>query len=358
MGKNKLFVVMKEEYEMGIGDWILEKVFDGITGVIDVGYDVAFYADLVANNIKDGVEEVIDTVQDGCTTIQESTNMFNVGSKNEALRMHREKLEEYHENYKNMMKFCDELYAQRMQSVVLIKKIEKIINTIANKPKEFEKAMGKVHNEIINFNNTEKYAEEAYDASVKSGKNMIDGSVAGLALASMGPRALMGIATTFGTASTGTAISALSGVAAEKAAVAWLGRTFAGFAVKEGAGMVAGNALLGLIGPIGWGITATTVVFSAVDLSKQNKNIAENAIEEAKQIVSATENLKETITKEKILLEKTKVLYNGLDERFWCLEKFKNTNYKWIRNVEDKKFLGLIVNDTETLSKLVNENIK
>jgi len=33
-----------------------------------------------------------------------------------------------------------------------------------------------------------------------------------------------------GTASTGTAISALSGAAAQKAAMAWIGRTFAGFA--------------------------------------------------------------------------------------------------------------------------------
>ena len=48
----------------------------------------------------------------------------------------------------------------------------------------------------------------------------------------MAPTALMSIATTFGTASTGTAISALSGAAAQKAAVARIGRTFAGFAVE------------------------------------------------------------------------------------------------------------------------------
>ena len=52
---------------------------------------------------------------------------------------------------------------------------------------------------------------------------------------------MMSIATTFGTATTGTAISALSGAAAQKAAYAWLGRTFAGFAVKQGAGMAAGQ---------------------------------------------------------------------------------------------------------------------
>lgn len=343
---------------MGIGDWFLEKVFDGITGIVNAGSDVVFYAESAADNIKNGIEEAIDTIQDGCNTIQESTNMLNIGSKNEALRMHREKLQEYNESYKNMMKLCDELYLQRTQTILLITKIEEIINTIANRPKEFDKAMGKIHDEIIKFNNTERYAEEAYQASVKAGKNMVDGSVAGLAIASVGPKALMSIATTFGTASTGTAISALSGVAAEKAAVAWVGRTFAGFAVKEGAGMVAGEALLGLIGPIGWGITASTVVFSMVDLSKQNKNIAENAIEEAKQIASARASLEGTIKKEKFLLEKTKILFNGLEERTSHLEKLRNINYNQISRMEDKLFLGSIVNDTETLSRLVNENIR
>lgn len=46
---------------------------------------------------------------------------------------------------------------------------------------------------------------------------------AGVAVAALGPTAAMGIATTFGVASTGTAISTLSGAAATNAALAWLG---------------------------------------------------------------------------------------------------------------------------------------
>ena len=65
-----------------------------------------------------------------------------------------------------------------------------------------------------------------------------------MGVASMAPTTLMSIATTFGTASTGTAIST-SGCVAQKAALVWIGRMFAGFAA-EGAGMAAGQAFLAL----------------------------------------------------------------------------------------------------------------
>ena len=54
---------------------------------------------------------------------------------------------------------------------------------------------------------------------------------------------LWGIATTFGVASTGTAISTLSGAAATNAALAWLG---GGALAAGGGGMAAGEAFLTL----------------------------------------------------------------------------------------------------------------
>ena len=63
----------------------------------------------------------------------------------------------------------------------------------------------------------------------------------------------MGVATTFGVASTGTAISALSGAAANSAALAWLG---GGALAAGGGGMSAGTAFLGLAGPVGWTMLA------------------------------------------------------------------------------------------------------
>ncbi|WP_220456820.1 hypothetical protein [Changpingibacter yushuensis] len=64
------------------------------------------------------------------------------------------------------------------------------------------------------------------DYAVAKAKNVGKGTAgagAGVAVAALGPTAAMGMATTFGVASTRTAISALSGAAATNAALAWLG---------------------------------------------------------------------------------------------------------------------------------------
>ena len=89
----------------------------------------------------------------------------------------------------------------------------------------------------------------------------VAGVSAGVAVAALGPTAAMGIATTFGVASTGTAISTLSGVAATNAALAWLG---GGAIAAGGGGMAAGNALLALAGPIGWAIAGAALLSSGL----------------------------------------------------------------------------------------------
>ena len=92
----------------------------------------------------------------------------------------------------------------------------------------------------------------------------------GSALAIGGSTALMAIATTFGTAGTGAAISSLSGVAATNAALAWIG---GGSIAAGGAGMSGGAAVLGLMGPIGWGIAGlSALTFIGISASKGKKN--------------------------------------------------------------------------------------
>ena len=77
----------------------------------------------------------------------------------------------------------------------------------------------------------------------------------------MGPTVAMGVATTFGVASTGTAISTLSGAAATNAALAWLG---GGALAAGGGGMAAGNAFLALAGPVGWAIAGVALLTSGI----------------------------------------------------------------------------------------------
>lgn len=283
--------------------------------------------------------------------------MFNSSLKKEALRIHEETLSRYNKSHETMAKACECLYQVRTDTVDLIQFIQKVVNSIANTPKEYDTKLGEIGSELKKFRETEAYAKESYDASIKAGVNIVGGAAAGMGVASMAPTALMSIATTFGTASTGTAISALSGAAAQKAAVAWLGRTFAGFAVKEGAGMAVGEAFLALAGPIGWGITAASTGISLISLTSKNKELANSAVEEAKEIVKARESLDETTERINSLKTKTSLIYEDMNKQRATLMDLMNTDFGSLE--DDKKvFLGSIVNNTLSLSVLLNETIK
>ena len=283
--------------------------------------------------------------------------MFNNNLKKEALKIHEKTLAEYNASYGIMGKSCELLYEIRGKSVELINLVQEVVNSIANTPKQFDTELGKIGKELTKFKETEQYAKEAYDASLKAGVNIVGGTTAGIGIASMAPTALMSIATTFGTASTGTAISALSGAAAQKAAMAWIGRTFAGFAVKEGAGMAAGQAFLALAGPIGWGITAASTGISLISLTNKNKDVAEKAVKEAKEIAKAREALDETTEKINALKAKTDRLFDDMNREKSKIMSFMNLDYLSLRE-EDKLFLGTLVNHTLSLSQLLNETIE
>lgn len=121
----------------------------------------------------------------------------------------------------------------------------------------------------------EKIELEYKKAEVKAAGQGAAGVGAGVAVAALGPTAAMGIATTFGVASTGTAISALSGAAATNAALAWLG---GGALAAGGGGMAAGSAFLALAGPVGWAIAGVSVVASGLLFfkTKSDKERLEN----------------------------------------------------------------------------------
>ena len=282
--------------------------------------------------------------------------MFNVELKKEALRIHDETLARYNNSYEKMKNECENLYNVRGQARKVIKMNQNVINSIANTPKEFDTTLGKIGKELTKFNDSEEYAKKAYNASVQAGINIAGGAAAGLGVASMAPTALMSIATTFGTASTGTAISTLSGCVAQKAALAWIGRTFAGFAA-EGAGMAAGQAFLALAGPIGWGMTAVSTGASLISLSNKNKELADKAVNEAKEISIARESLDEVSEKVNSLRAKTGILYTDMDKQRAKILKFLNADYLSLED-EDKYFLGTLVNNTLSLSVLLNETVQ
>lgn len=279
--------------------------------------------------------------------------MFNSKLKKKALEQHERKVEAYNKEYKNMETSCENLYEQRKRAIELIQSVEDFINSIANRPKEFDQDMSTINREKQTFKNTETYAQEAYETAKKSGTSTVAGIAGGAAVASLAPTAAMWIATTFGTASTGTAISALSGAAATNAALAWLG---GGAMAAGGAGMAGGQALLALAGPIGWGIAGITAGISVLALSKKNKKVAEQADAEAQVIAKATTELRKTVNNVTALKTETTSLCLRLQKALKELEQFKGASYVDIQE-EDKLKLGALVNNTMTMAALLNKTV-
>ena len=121
----------------------------------------------------------------------------------------------------------------------------------------------------------DKIDKDYKNVTVKNAGVGAAGAGLGVAVVTMGPTVAMGVATTFGVASTGTAISTLSGAAATNAALAWLG---GGALAAGGGGMAAGNAFLALAGPVGWAIAGVSLLASGLIFwkSKSGKNHLEN----------------------------------------------------------------------------------
>lgn len=279
--------------------------------------------------------------------------MLYAKPKDEALAIHKRAVEKYNLTFQNMEKLGKQLYEKRRDSVSLIREIELLVNSIANKPKEFEKKISDIRAAREKFQETEVYAAEALDAAVKSGVSVVAGVAGGAAVASLAPTAAMWVATTFGTASTGTAISALSGAAATKAALAWLG---GGALNVGGAGVAGGQALLALAGPIGWGIAGVTTVVSVAALGGKNKKIADEAIAEAKKITMAGAELNEACAKIRHLTDETVMLLDALTKTVSANRVLKDANYLDLSEAEQYQ-LGTMVNNTFSLAQLLNKTL-
>ena len=279
--------------------------------------------------------------------------MFFSKAKKEALKVHERAADKYNETYVKMQSEGENLYRIRQKSLDLIEKVESLINSIANSPKDFEVKLDSIREERLKFRKTEEYAREAYDNAVKSGVSMAAGIAGGAAVASMAPSVAMWVATTFGTASTGTAISALHGAVATKAALAWLG---GGALAAGGGGIAAGKALLALAGPIGWSIAGVATGASALFITSKNKATAQEAMDQAKEITKAGAYLNETCAKIQALSEETSQIYYPLSSFHAEMGKFVGADYTMLDN--EQKKLGTLVNNALTLTALVNKKIE
>ena len=175
---------------------------------------------------------------------------------NELDRMLEESITEYNDAYTLMNDKGLQLFNERERATDTMSFVEALVNSIANKPKSFEADFEEIKTNREKFQGTVDFSQRELQAAREAAGGAGAGLAAGATVAFMGPSAAMWVATTFGTASTGTAISTLSGAAATNAALAWLG---GGALSAGGGGMVAGNAFLAMAGPIGWSIAGASL---------------------------------------------------------------------------------------------------
>lgn len=284
----------------------------------------------------------------------EDKNMLNRELKKTALEIHEKAKNRYNETYDTTMKLCQALYDARRDSLGLIQNIELLVNSIANTPKEFESTFAKISAERASFRSTEEFAKKTQSELVKTGIGGAAGIGTGAAVAALAPSAAMWVATTFGTASTGTAISALSGAVAQKAALAWLG---GGALSAGGGGIAAGTELLALAGPVGWGIAAASTAATGITVGIKNKKIADAAMEEAKKMTIAAAMLKETGAKVDDLREKTVILKDALYAMYRNNAQYLNADYTTLDS-SGKIALGTLVNNTLSLAELLNKVVE
>lgn len=232
-------------------------------------------------------------------------------------------------------------------------KIQLLFERIRNVPEDDRIKYENLKQISINWKQqAEKLEKEYKQAEVKAAGQGAAGVGVGVAVAALGPTAAMGIATTFGVASTGTAISALSGAAATNAALAWLG---GGALAAGGGGMAAGQMLLGLAGPVCWAIAGVSFLASGLMLlkTKGDREKLENIYtlisnRDTKSFELAIVELNERI---KRILDENRKLEEAIDK----IKSF-GTDYKKMSEQQQYE-LGAYVNLLEASTMLLVEPI-
>lgn len=260
---------------------------------------------------------------------------------------------EYNDAYTLMNDKGVRLFIERSRSVDTIGFVESLVNSIANRPKFFDMEFDEIKTNRDVFLGICDFGEREIQAAREAAGGAGAGIAAGATVAFMAPTAAMWVATTFGTASTGTAISALSGAAAQSAALAWLG---GGAISAGGGGMAAGNALLAMAGPIGWTIAGATLLTSIMLFSRKRAKLNKQKNEEIETVKRNTEKIREVDVQINELLTRTMQVRTGLNESYTkCMDLFGKDYMSF--NDDQKRSLGALVNQTKTLSALFGKTV-
>ena len=316
--------------------------------------------DTVSQSAKDGASFVSQGIKDGGDMINKGAKSFKKSVAD--FKDHKEvslddqlhdAVNKYNAEYAEFEGYGSSILRQRERSVDVLNNVEILINSIANHPKSFDVDLQDIQLDKKKFKDVCDYAVDELTAAKKSALSAGTGLSCGVAVASLAPSAAMWVATTFGTASTGTAISALSGAAATSAQLAWLG---GGALAAGGGGMAAGNAILALAGPVGWSISCATLFASVVLFANKKMKLSKEKKEEIEAVLRNVESIKEINYTVKQLLDKTAKLREMLNTLYGQSIPCYGKNF--LELSEDlQMLLGTLVNNAKSLAATLSENV-
>ena len=251
-------------------------------------------------------------------------------------------IDEYNAAYTSMSDAGLELLIVRQRTTDLVELVERLINSIANTPKSFDADVQRIETRRTEFLESEAFIRRDLAAAQQSAFGAGVGVAAAAAVATLAPSAAVWVATTFGTASTGTAISALSGAAATNATLAWLG---GGAVAMGGGGTAAGTALLALAGPIGWSIAGATLLTSVVVFTRrklETRDAKEQALTSVKENTATVRKLDAQIRE---LLERSNSIRAQLLSQYHAAVAHHGADFLALETRE-QALLGALVNNT------------
>lgn len=256
---------------------------------------------------------------------------------------HKKNISRFEEQNKKTTADMDELGKKELEILKSFEKFTEIFEKIQSRP-EF-KTYNKNGVSIPKYN-----SEELKEVSVGAG--VLLGGIGGAAAGTAGGFAAAGATTAavmaLGTASTGTAIASLTGVAATNATLAALG---GGAIAAGGGGMALGTTVLGAA-TLGVGLLVGGVIFNITGSSLSSK--ADEAWEQAKKsereidkICSYMNELSNTATKFSKAISTVNTAYRShLNKLVYTVEVEGKTN--WNNFTEEEKLV------TENTALLVN----
>lgn len=277
--------------------------------------------------------------------------MLNKSLKEEYSEKLQIEIETYNGIQRALVESSENLYKERRRLVRQLDKAYRFINHLKHTPKEINLKVEQIKLNLQAFENLISYSEKQVNqVNLKYTLTTTTSLAAGAGIAAFAPSVAMGVATTFGTASTGTAISALYGAASTNAALAWLG---GGTLATSGGGMLAGKALLALAGPIGWTIGGVGLIGGVLSISGNNKQAAVNAMSNSAKIRGQSVAMAAITIEINKMAELARKNKHGIRVMIDKLNEMELTDYL-LATQEDKYFLGSFINNVLSATELLN----